>query len=290
MNLPYRLSRPARPGKSIVRLGTNGRATTSDPGTGGLRPAATMADGDCRVHPPDARHPPGRSASARGPALHRRAQARRPARPAPRARTSHRARVQPPWPGADSAFPGWPGSATLRWPIASAVLDGEAVAGDGSEGIQAVFEARHRPGSPMAFTAFDLLELDGQSVMGEPWTARRKRLEDLLEPPPLGICLVPVTDDAPALWDAWVGMGGEGIVLKERTLALPPRGPLAGLAQAQAEALARCGRDGRIRGAHPVERLGRGRDARASATRIRGPAPTWRSARRCASPAISPSI
>ena len=32
----------------------------------------------------------------------------------------------------------------IRWPIASAVLDGEAVAGDGSEGIQAVFEARNR--------------------------------------------------------------------------------------------------------------------------------------------------
>jgi hypothetical protein len=30
---PYRLSRPARPGKAIVRLGTTGRATTSDPGT-----------------------------------------------------------------------------------------------------------------------------------------------------------------------------------------------------------------------------------------------------------------
>jgi ATP-dependent DNA ligase len=54
----------------------------------------------------------------------------------------------------------------LRWPVASAVLDGEAVAGDGSEGIQAMFEARTRPGSPMAFAAFDLLELDGHRVMG----------------------------------------------------------------------------------------------------------------------------
>ena len=68
----------------------------------------------------------------------------------------------------------------------------------------------------MAFTAFDLLEFDGRSVIGEAWTVRRKRLEDLLEPPPLGICLVPVSDDAPALWDACVGMGGESIVLKER--------------------------------------------------------------------------
>jgi bifunctional non-homologous end joining protein LigD len=67
----------------------------------------------------------------------------------------------------------------VRWAIASAVLDGEAVAGDGSEGIQAVFEARHRPGSQIAFAAFDLLELDGQSALAEPWTARRKRLEGI---------------------------------------------------------------------------------------------------------------
>ena len=50
----------------------------------------------------------------------------------------------------------------IRWPVASAVLDGEAVAGDGSERIQAVFAARNTLGSPMAFTAFDLLALDGQ--------------------------------------------------------------------------------------------------------------------------------
>jgi ATP-dependent DNA ligase len=69
----------------------------------------------------------------------------------------------------------------IRWPVASAVLDAEAVAGFGSEGIQAVFEARSRCGSPMAFATFDVLEVGGQSVVGEPWTARRKRLEDLLE-------------------------------------------------------------------------------------------------------------
>jgi hypothetical protein len=40
--------------------------------------------------------------------------------------------------------------------------------------------------------------------------------------PPPGICLVPVTEDAPALWDAWVGLGGEGIVLKERTAPYRP--------------------------------------------------------------------
>jgi ATP-dependent DNA ligase len=79
----------------------------------------------------------------------------------------------------------------------------------------------------MAFATFDLLELDGYTVMGEPWTARRKRLEDLLEAPPTGICLVPVTEDALALWDSWVGMGGEGNRAQGADLALPTRRPLA---------------------------------------------------------------
>jgi hypothetical protein len=97
------------------------------------------------------------------------------------------------------------------------VLDGEAVAGDGHEGIQSVFTERNRIGGELAFLAFDLLEIDGRSVMREPWTHRRKRLEDLLDGRRVErIGLVPVTGDAPALWEAWVGMGGEGIVLKDR--------------------------------------------------------------------------
>jgi ATP-dependent DNA ligase len=68
----------------------------------------------------------------------------------------------------------------IRWPVASAVLDGEAVAGDGSEGIQAVFEARHRAGARWPSPRSTSSKLDRASVMGEPWTARRKRLGDLL--------------------------------------------------------------------------------------------------------------
>lgn len=52
--------------------------------------------------------------------------------------------------------------------------------------------------------------------MREPWRDRRKRLEDLVEGrqlPRIGI--VPVTDDAAHLYETWVGMGGEGIVLKD---------------------------------------------------------------------------
>src|SRR5262245_15364165 len=67
----------------------------------------------------------------------------------------------------------------LRWPIGATVLDGEACAGDGHEGIQAVFEERNREGGDMSFMAFDLLTLNGHNVMREPWTDRRKRLEDV---------------------------------------------------------------------------------------------------------------
>jgi hypothetical protein len=52
------------------------------------------------------------------------------------------------------------GCANFPGPSRQPSWGGEAVAGDGSEGFQAVFEARHRPGSQIAFAAFDLLELD----------------------------------------------------------------------------------------------------------------------------------
>src|SRR5262245_10482045 len=59
--------------------------------------------------------------------------------------------------------------------------------------------------------------------MREPWTARRKRLEDVyasLTLPRVG--LVPITEDAAALYETWVGWGSEGIVLEEPTSAYRP--------------------------------------------------------------------
>ena len=105
----------------------------------------------------------------------------------------------------------------LHWPVKSAILDGEAVAGDGHEGIQSVFEARGTAGSAMAVVLFDLLLLGNQDVMGEPWRDRRKRLEDLVAGAELpGVTIVPTTEDAVGLRDLWVSEGGgEGIVLKE---------------------------------------------------------------------------
>jgi bifunctional non-homologous end joining protein LigD len=60
-------------------------------------------------------------------------------------------------------------------------------------------------------------------MMNEPWTDRRKRLEDvgaILTIP--NVRVVPVTDDAAHLWSTWVGWGGEGIVLKDRRSCYRP--------------------------------------------------------------------
>src|SRR5262245_42888422 len=119
--------------------------------------------------------------------------------------------------------PGMTWLAQLAWPVESAVIDGEACAGDGHEGIQAVFHERQKQGGDMAVVVFDVLHLDGRSVMAEPWRDRRKRLEDLVDGrqlPRVGI--VPVTDDPAHLYETWVGMGGEGIVLKDPSSAYRP--------------------------------------------------------------------
>src|SRR5262245_11921502 len=42
----------------------------------------------------------------------------------------------------------------LAWPVDNAVFDGEAVAGDGHEGMQAVFTQRQRAGAGMAVLLF----------------------------------------------------------------------------------------------------------------------------------------
>jgi bifunctional non-homologous end joining protein LigD len=59
--------------------------------------------------------------------------------------------------------------------------------------------------------------------MSEPWTDRRKRLEDLgASLPSSHVALVTVTDDAAQLWATWVAWGGEGIVLKDRRAPYRP--------------------------------------------------------------------
>jgi len=61
-----------------------------------------------------------------------------------------------------------------RAPVDAAVLDGEAVAGDGHEGIQSVVQGANYCRPPDGRGA---LRRSGRDVMREPWRDRRKRLE-----------------------------------------------------------------------------------------------------------------
>jgi ATP-dependent DNA ligase len=67
----------------------------------------------------------------------------------------------------------------------------------------------------MVLVLFDLLHLRGKSVMRELWRDRRTHLEDLLDGRQLPrVAVVPVTDDAPTLYETWVGMGACALLSK----------------------------------------------------------------------------
>jgi bifunctional non-homologous end joining protein LigD len=74
------------------------------------------------------------------------------------------------------------------------------------------------------FIAFDVLQVVGHDVMSEPWTDRRKRLEDLRAALDSElVTIAPVAEDAARLWALKVGQqGGEGIVLEERSAPYRP--------------------------------------------------------------------
>jgi hypothetical protein len=67
------------------------------------------------------------------------------------------------------------------------------------------------------FVAFDLLELDGKDLRGEPLERRRQKLADLLERSGIAcMCFSEAFNDGSALLKACAGLGLEGIVSKRR--------------------------------------------------------------------------
>lgn len=71
--------------------------------------------------------------------------------------------------------------------------------------------------TPASFMAFDVLAVDGQSVMQEPQSARRQRLEHLLKGTPAPVHLTPTTREiaiAREWFSEFEGAGLDGIVVK----------------------------------------------------------------------------
>ncbi len=71
-----------------------------------------------------------------------------------------------------------------------------------------------RPGTPIVYEAFDLLELEGESLVALPLSERRRKLDALLDRRNRTVRLSEAFDDGAALYDAAQAQGLEGIVAK----------------------------------------------------------------------------
>jgi bifunctional non-homologous end joining protein LigD len=94
------------------------------------------------------------------------------------------------------------------------VLDGEVCALD--EQGRASFSAMQqgKPGTPIVYYVFDVLEVEGEPVIDLPLVERRKRLEQLLDKRKRTVRLSEGFDDGQALYQAAKQQGLEGIMAK----------------------------------------------------------------------------
>ena len=102
----------------------------------------------------------------------------------------------------------------------SAVLDGEVCALD--DAGQSDFGRLQRGEGALAFIAFDLLELDGASLLARTYTERRNELARLLDTSVVGVLLSPSFDNGAALEQAAREHGLEGVVAKRVTSTYQP--------------------------------------------------------------------
>jgi bifunctional non-homologous end joining protein LigD len=97
----------------------------------------------------------------------------------------------------------------------NAVLDGEVCAldEDGRPSFSAM--QQDRPGTPLRYEAFDLLEVEGEPLVDQSLTARRARLEKLLDRRNRVVRLSDAFDDGESLLEAAKEQRLEGIVAKK---------------------------------------------------------------------------
>src|SRR5204862_6031382 len=94
------------------------------------------------------------------------------------------------------------------------VVDGEVCALDeeGRPSFSAMQQAK--PGTPIVYYVFDLLEVDGEAVLDLPLSERRKRLQKLLDGRNRTVVFSESFDDGPALYEAAKERRLEGIMGK----------------------------------------------------------------------------
>jgi len=96
----------------------------------------------------------------------------------------------------------------------SAVLDGEVCALDeqGRPSFSAMQQGK--PGTPIVYEAFDVLELEGEPLVDLPLSERRERLERILDRRNGTVRLSEAFEDGDALYEAARTQGLEGIIAK----------------------------------------------------------------------------
>jgi bifunctional non-homologous end joining protein LigD len=117
-----------------------------------------------------------------------------------------------------AALPELAGTA-VRVSARSAILDGELVVVDAEGRADTPALARRldgTPGRPVAFLAFDLLHLDGLSLLGQPLVKRREALRRILRPGDEVVAVPAIATEGRALFDAIVAQGLAGMMARQR--------------------------------------------------------------------------
>ena len=108
----------------------------------------------------------------------------------------------------------------VRLDARSAVLDGELVVVD-ANGLADAEELRRRlageRGRPVAFLAFDLLHLDGRSLLSAPLDRRRALLRRVLRPCDEVVAVPAIAGEGRALYDAAAAQGIAGVMARQRS-------------------------------------------------------------------------
>lgn len=101
----------------------------------------------------------------------------------------------------------------------SAVLDGELVVVDADGRVDQAELARRlagEPGRPLAYLAFDLLDLDGTSLLSQPLERRRSALRRVLRPGDELVAVPAIPAEGRALYAAVAAQGLAGIRARQR--------------------------------------------------------------------------
>jgi len=108
----------------------------------------------------------------------------------------------------------------VRVDARSAVLDGELVVVDSAgraDPKELASRIAGRVGRPVAYLAFDLLHLDGRSLLGVPLAKRRELLRRVLRPGDEVVAVPAISDEGRALFDAVAAQGIAGVMARQRT-------------------------------------------------------------------------